>query len=142
MSSTLSYHDKYGQYSIWARGQILFCVVHGVIGETVAKHFDQDFCQLADSFANSPWGYCGNLSNCDGYTLEAAKRIKQSHQYGLSHGCVIDAYQMQSALLISQSQKFREALGITSHIKNHLFTDTQSCVDFMTAELQKIKNLI
>jgi hypothetical protein len=138
----MSYHDKFGQYSIWTEGQILFCIVQGVIGETVAKHFDKHFCQLADSISTLPWAYCADLSKCDGYTREAANCIKQSHEYGISHGCVIDAYQIISPLLISQSQKFREALGVSSHIKAHIFNDTQGCVTYLNSILQKTNDYI
>lgn len=142
MFGTLRYQDKYGHYSLWTDGQILFCIVHGAIGETVAQHFDSHFCQLAESLAAQPWAYCADLSACEGYTKEAAECIKRSHQFGITRGCITDAYQIHSPLLINQSQKFREALGVTSHISNHIFTDNNGCIDFLHSALSQTKNTI
>jgi hypothetical protein len=142
MLGTLRYQDKYGHYSIWTDDQILFCIVHGVIGETVAKHFDRHFCQLAESLAAKPWAYCADLSACDGYTKEAAECIKGSHKFGITRGCIMDAYQMSSPLLISQSQKFREALGITGHISERIFKNDKGCMDFLLSALKTDNNYI
>lgn len=142
MFGTLRYQDKYGHYSIWTDGQVLFCIVHGVIGETVALHFHRHFCQLAESLATQPWAYCADLSACDGYTNEAAHSVKRSHQFGITRGCIMDAYLIRSPLLISQSQKFREALGVTSHISRHIFTDDKGCIDFLHSALSKTNNII
>ncbi|MDP5039664.1 MAG: hypothetical protein NWQ26_02185 [Paraglaciecola sp.] len=142
MRGNLSYHDKFGQYSMWIESKILFCIVHGAIGETVAKHFHLHFCQLADNLAPNPWAYCADLSACEGYTPEAANRVKASHQYGISRGCIVDAYQISSPLLINQSQKFREALGLDTHINDRIFSNDKSCIAFLTAELSRTRDHI
>ncbi|NCP63627.1 MAG: hypothetical protein GW763_09035 [Paraglaciecola sp.] len=138
MTERLTYKDKYAEYQLHSHNQIIFSTVKGVVGVTVAQHFVADFCRLGEAINAYSWGYCADLSACDGYTEEACSLLIAAHKFAMTNRCIVDAYQMTSPLLISQTKNLRIAAGIDANSPLQTFAQQAACVQFINNVLRTV----
>jgi hypothetical protein len=138
MTERLTYKDKYAEYQLHRHNQIIFSTIKGVVGTTVAEHFVADFCRLAEGIKDCTWGYCADLSACEGYTKEACRLLIAAHKFAMTNRCIVDAYQMTSPLLISQTRNLRIAAGIDANAPFQTFAQHTECLQFINTVLRRI----
>ena len=123
--------DKYGSYKLNFVDNILRATVVGAIGESLSKKFTRDVQQICTQINLPCWGYYGDLSQCEGYTGQAARHLPEANRVAAEAGCKVDAYFMTSALAISQMSKMREQAGNESNFAERMFASEQQALEFI-----------
>lgn len=135
---TYSGQDKYGQYTLQYQDGILTSKIIGAIGHGLTAKFNHDIMEMFSLVKGTPFGYLGDLSECQAFTAEAEKLLYVSHKDAIKSGCVIDAYCVGTALSIEQLRRVRETAGIGTHLEKHLFSTQQDAREFIRAVLNKV----
>tara|TARA_R110000868_G_scaffold51432_13_gene163054 strand:+ start:69 stop:485 length:417 start_codon:yes stop_codon:yes gene_type:complete len=107
MSTVLRYSDNYASYELSLEGQIICAVVAGAIGDSFSRRYNNDFRLLMDQLSPGAWGHFGDFRNCEALSKEAQQASKSLHEEAKNKGCIVSAFQMDSALLKSQVNSIR-----------------------------------
>lgn len=138
MAFTYSARDKFGSYQLNLESRIITSSVSGIIGLTLSKRFNREFCKLVDTLSGQRFAYFGDFIDCEGYTRDAANTLLSPREYGRDAGCVVDAFRIQSHLLIDQIDKLRMACGAKRPTSECIFDSVEECISFLKSNLELI----
>jgi hypothetical protein len=137
MTNSYSYKDKYGSYSLYIENRVMRGQYIGSFGVSLAARMVKDDAKLAKVLAGKPWAYYCDMSQCEAYTPEAAALFTGLYQSGIQLGCVLDVYQINSALLRYQIGQIRQDAGILSPISQHIYTTELECLEMVSQRLDQ-----
>lgn len=133
-----SAQDKYGRYTLAYHDRILTSEVIGAIGRGLTIKFNSDMMTMFSLIEDKPFGYLGDLSQCQAYTADAEKLLYISHHDAIKSGCVVDAYCVGTALSIEQLRRVRQNAGIETPLEDHIFPSLQDARAYINLVLSKV----
>ena len=137
MSKILRYKDKHGSYQLFFKDSILRGLVIGSVGEFLSGHFHADILALVAEEDLHSWAYYGDLLLCDGVTCEAEQTILKTHTFCIENGCCVDAYRIQSPLIIGQIRRISSKMGVKSNLDSQIFDHEEGALSFLHKEIEK-----
>lgn len=112
-------------------GRIICAVVSGAIGASFSSQYNRDFSLLMDQLGPGAWGHFGDFRHCEALTNEAQQTSKSLHQEAKSRGCIVSAYQMDSALLKSQVNGIRVEKELPILASQRFFNTKSAAIAFI-----------
>lgn len=140
MKLTYSGADKYGSYDLRYDKGILYAVVKGAIGLSLAKKFHLDLQDVFAKTKQQPWAYVGDLSACHAYTEEVEALLPTVHLQAIEAGCVVDAYIFGTAVLKAQIDKIRTKAGAQLELRHCTFDTVEHCEKYVANVLNHRKS--
>lgn len=131
MSKVLRYNDKYASYELSLEGRIICAVVSGAIGDSFSSHYNKDFRLLMNQLGPGAWGHFGDFRHCEALTNEAQQASKSLHEEAKNRGCIVSAFQMDSALLKSQVNSIRVEKNLPVLASQRFFATKSAAIVFI-----------
>ena len=127
----LTYKDKYASYQLSIENRIICAEVSGAIGKSFVERYNSDFCLLMEQIGNEPWGHFADFRQCEALTKEAQDATEFLHRLAKQRGCVVAAYQMDSALLTSQVNSIRQNSDLPRLSNQVFFTSRSEAIQYI-----------
>jgi hypothetical protein len=131
MNTVLRYKDMYASYELSIENRIICAEVSGAIGNGFSTQYNHDFGLLMDRLGPGPWGHFADFRHCEALTTEAQDASKILHYEAQKRGCVISAFQMKSALLISQVNTIRQDNNLPTLASQRFFESKPQAIEFI-----------
>jgi hypothetical protein len=131
----LSKSDKYGKYTIEAKGRILSITLNGAMGLSLSKSYVKDLLHASENLTGEPWGYFACALDFDASTSEASSVVSEGYKRCMKNGCVVDTYCLSSPVAKAQLQKMRCALKIAAPLEERLFDSEEQAIVFINETL-------
>lgn len=132
--------DKHASYVIELDNNTVIARVQGAFCESLIKRFCEDIQEMVKQFDPSfVWAYFGFMPDCDGYTGECEKLLVENSVFAKNHGCLVDAYTINSPVARSQIEQARLKAGIDSPLEKHLFEDEEEALAFIAHHYQQLQ---
>jgi hypothetical protein len=140
MKTALHYQDKYGSYHLSIENRIICAQISGAIGLSISIRYNQQFSLLVAQLGSEPWGHYADFRQCEALTNEAKQKSIEMHEYARNKGCVVSAFQMNSALLKNQVNTIRQTTEISEPLNQQIFNSKIECIQYIESYLSKLQN--
>ncbi|NMH61243.1 hypothetical protein [Alteromonas ponticola] len=130
--------DRYAEIVVVRLADILVTEFVGPCGKSLVQKYTKKLEQVVRQFNSKPWAYLSVSRNFDALTDEAVTALVESFAFCTRHGCVADAYIINSPVGKHQVAAIRKQFSVARAFDDVLFTQFDDAFEFLSLELARI----
>ena len=135
LMSELSYQTQFGSINITFEKNVITAIFEGAISISIAEYFAKAIELALKEIKLSYWGFVSCSNQADAITPDAYDLLLKTANTHRNTGCVTSAHVLISSLVIYQTQKIRNAIGLTEPLDECLFDNINDAKAFVLKEL-------